>query len=240
MSNTLFKDWEANRFMKTYRVWSLRHKQFGRVPGSSGLTQYSRYEFTHSDTNICFQKSNGEIECYTPDELISTQPQTFIVMANTSFRDKNQNPVYEGDILIDTSIEDDSPDAFQVIYLGQDRFNLYNRSTMPRSLNYSVNLKNYEVRGNIYEIQKIFPGGVAQVSLENRKTKVSFHFPRLTYEEAEKIRDDIIPLMRFGEGGTWEIRISYLDFSLIHEDWGTYLISLPESLITKIEEAQGR
>jgi len=237
MSNTLFKDWEVNRFMKTYRVWSLRHKQFGRVPSSSGLTQYSRYEFTHSDTNICFQTLNGETECYTLDELISTQPRAFIVMANTSFRDKNQNPVYEGDILIDTSIENGSPNAFQVIYLGQDRFNLYNERTWPRSL---INLKNFEVRGNIFEIQKLFPDGVAQVSLENRKTKVTFYLPRLVYEEAEKIRDDIIPLISTSEGCTWGIRISYLDFSLIPENEWPYLISLPESLIRRIERARGR
>jgi len=236
MSNSLFKDWETNRFKKYYRVWSTWFGQFGYIPKPEKLTQEQRSFFSSDDTLIYFRVSDDEVATYTLDELVSSKQ--FIITAATGHLDKCQRSIYEGDILVDVTVKDDSPDTFQVMYSrGQDCFCLYRYGACVYSWNHIPRDK-FEVRGNIFEIQKLFPNGNASVSLVNLKTDVRYYLPRLTYEGAEKIRDYVLSHVNY-ENGNWGINIDYMGFKLLTELWPAYLSKLPEDLIAKIEEARG-
>jgi len=236
MSNSLFRDWEVTRFKKYYRAWSIWFEQFGYIPKPEKLTQEQRSFFSSDDTLIYFRTSNDGVATYTLDELVSSKQ--FIITAATGHLDKCQRPIYEGDILVDVTVKDDSPDTFQVMLSrGQDCFCLYELGACVYSWNHIPRDK-FEVRGNIFEIQKLFPNGNASVSLVNLKTDVRYYLPRLTYEGAEKIRDYVLPHVNY-EKGNWSINIDYMGFKLLTELWPAYLSKLPEDLIAKIEEARG-
>jgi hypothetical protein len=237
LSEFTFKQWESAEFTRKYRVWSLDHQCFGYVPQLKDVTQEARYYFTHDDHQVCFH-TEDEIRCYPLKDLIDTKH--FIITTATDYLDTNKHRIYEGDLLIDKSVFDDSDDLFQVVYSLEDgRFCLYRGGVCVSDFNrnYPTNFKIYT---NIFEIGKIMSRGVANFLLSNLTTKVEYYLPVLTFDEAVKIRDSLLPFLSpTSKDCNWEVNVNYLNFTLLVKPSYKYLTKLPDYVSDLIQNARG-
>jgi len=235
LSEFTFKRWELDHFTKKYRVWSLVHQCFGYVPQLKDVTQEARYYFTHDDHQVCFH-TEDKIRCYPLKDLIDTKH--FIITTATDYLDRNNHRIYEGDLLIDKSVLDDSPDLFQVVHL-EDKFCLYRDGICVSDFN-RIYPTNFEIYTNIFEIGKIMSGGNANFLLSNLTTKVEFYLPILTFDEAVKIRDSLLPFLSdSSKNCNWEVNVNYLDFTLLVNPSHKYLTKLSDYVKDLIHNARG-
>jgi hypothetical protein len=83
-------------------------------------------------------------------------------------------------------------------------------------------------------------GGVASFLLSNLTTKVEFYLPILTFVEAVKIRDSLLPfLSTTNQGCNWEVNVNYLNFTLLVKPSYKYLTKLPDHVRDLIQNARG-